>query len=161
MFREHKEAVDDLSGALLWIHVLSGVVWIGASACLAIGVAALTAGTEEFHDFAARAVPALDRVNLVAAILLAGTGITNVLLRGSMNGYSFSSTFLGVLVFKIVLFAAMAFALWKSFKAETALGGDPTTGHDEPAIKRLVAPSIAVAVLGGLAMALGVWLVGS
>lgn len=155
------ERTDDLRAAVLWIHVLSGAVWIGDCACLAIAVSALTAGSAEFRDFATRGVPTLSRVNVAAAVTLVITGATRLLIL-MMGGFAPSTMFIDVLLMKVALFAAMAIALGGSLRAAAVLKADGGSGAESTLSARRVAVlSGLTAGLGGAAMLLGLWLVGS
>ncbi|HTY56810.1 MAG TPA: hypothetical protein VMB26_16510 [Candidatus Binataceae bacterium] len=161
-FRENQtDQVDDLSAAILWIHVLSGAIWIGACVCLAIAVSAIRAGSDEFRDFAARGVPTLNRINLVAAVALAIAGMTK-LLTLIASGFRPSAMFIDVLFIKIGLFFAMAMALGASMRAAAML---EVTADDGPksarAARKVAILSGLIAAMGGAAMLLGLWLVGS
>ena len=156
------ERTDDLRAAVLWIHVLSGAVWIGACACLAIAVSALAAGSDEFRDFATRGVPTLTRVNVAAAVTLVITGAARLLMLAIAGGFVPSTMFIDVLLMKVVLFAAMAIALGGSLRAAATLRAEGGNGAESALSARRVAVlSGLTAGLGGAAMLLGLWLIGS
>jgi len=159
---EHQRA-DDLRAAVLWIHVLSGAVWIGACACLAIAVSALTADSAEFRDFATRGVPTLNRVNVAAAVTLVVTGTARLLILVMAGGFVPSAMFIDVLLMKVALFAAMAIALGASLRAAAMLNKESASGAGsaESSARRVAVLSGLTAGLGGAAMLLGLWLVGS
>jgi uncharacterized membrane protein len=161
-FREIQlDQVDDLSAAILWIHVLSGAIWIGACACLAIAVSAIRAGSEEFRDFAVRGVPTLNRINLVAAVVLVIAGAAKLLTLLS-SGFAPSAMFVDVLFIKIGLFFAMTMALGASLRAAAMLKLKAAGGAESARAARKVAIlSGLIAAMGGAAMLLGLWLVGS
>ncbi|MGD0073671.1 MAG: hypothetical protein ABSD31_04960 [Candidatus Binataceae bacterium] len=156
------ERTDDLRAAVLWIHVLSGAIGIGACACLAIAVSALTAGSDEFRDFAIRGVPALNRVNVVAAATVVVTGVTRLLIMMVAGGFVPSAMFIDVLLMKVALFAGMAIALAGSIRAAAVLKADGGSGAESaPSARKVAMFSGLAAGLGGAAMMLGAWLVGS
>jgi len=151
-----------LGAAVLWIHVLSGAVWIGACACMAIAVFALTAGSEEFRDFVNRAVPTLNRLNVAAAATLVVTGTSKLLILTIGGGLVPSTMFIEVLLMKIGLFALMIIALGSSLRASAALRAQHGGGAGAALLARKVALlSGLIAGLGGAAMILGLWLIGS
>ncbi len=155
------ERTDDLKAAVLWIHVLSGAVGIGACACLAIAVSALTAGSDEFRDFAIRGVPALNRVNVVVAATVAVTGVTRLVMMMA-GGFVPSAMFIDVLLMKVALLAGMATALAGSIRAAAVLKADGGSGAESaPSARKVAMFSGLAAGLGGAAMMLGAWLVGS
>jgi uncharacterized membrane protein len=155
--------MDDLGAALLWIHVLSGAVWIGACACVAIAGSALAAGSDEFRDFVTRALPRLNRFNAAAAMMLVATGTARFIVLAMVDGFAPSTTFIQVLAMKVGLFAAMALGLASAWRAEAALRGASANVAESVAapMRRLIAVSGLTALLGAAAMVLGLWLVGS
>jgi len=157
------EGIDDLRAAVLWIHVLSGAVWIGACACLAIAVSALAAGSGEFRDFATRGVPTLNRVNVAAAVTLVITGAARLLILVMAGGFVPSTMFIDVLLMKVALFAAMAIALGGSLRAAAMLRAEDGSGAESAiaSARRVAVLSGLTAGLGGAAMLLGLWLIGS
>jgi hypothetical protein len=149
--------------ALLWLHVISGVVWIAASAATAIARQVLSVGSIEFRDFVRTAMPTLNRTNLGAAICLFVTGAVNLMMLGLPISFRFPATFTTVLSVKIALFAAMAIGLAVALRAEKPLiatldRDDRSSGVEFAKIGNL---STAVAALGALALTLGLWLMGS
>ena len=151
-----------MRAAVLWIHVLSGAVWIGTCACLAIALSALTTGSDEFRDFATRGVPTLNRVNVAVAVTLVITGATRLSILVIAGGFAPSTMFIDVLLMKAALFAAMAIALGGSLRAAAVLKADGGSGPESAISARRVAMlSGLTAGLGGAAMLLGAWLVGS
>lgn len=168
-----------MSGALVWIHVLAGVIWIGACACLALAAAVLTAGSDEFSDFALSGVPRLIGLNATAAALLLAAGVAKLGVIGVARRFHFSSLFLEVLSVKAALFAAMVAALagsWRARRRLAAACGRPAPGRAsarpagrataDPAaaaaeMNRITLLSIITAAMGAAALTLGLWLAGS
>jgi putative copper export protein len=154
-----------LASAVLWLHVISGAVWVGACACFVLAASALSVGSDEWQEFALKAVPGLDRLNFAAASILVATGILNLLFAGAARGFYFSSMFLGVLAAKIALLIVMVFALAASFRAETQLRDAVARGDRNPgaasAIRRYTIASGLTVAAGILALGLGLWLAGS
>lgn len=168
-----------MSGALTWIHVLAGVVWIGTCACLALAAAVLTAGSDEFGDFALGGVPKLIALNAVAAALLLAAGLAKLGAIGVGRRFHFSSLFLEVLAIKAALFAAMVAALAASWRASrrlaAACGRPPPSRAPAPPAERATTDSAAAAAemnraallsiltlaMGAAALMLGLWLAAS
>ncbi len=149
--------------SIAWVHALAGAVWVGACTCFLIASAALSPQSAEWREFARRLAPPLNRLNLAAAGLLAVTGLASLLGVGIPWGWRFSPTFLTILGTKVALFVAMTAGLVAAVKAESKLGGQDNGGDGDSsrAIGRLVKLHGATAGLGGLALALGLWLTGS
>jgi len=147
---------DLLRTAVLWIHALSALVWIGSCASLVLAGSALAAGSDEARDFMRKAAPRIDRLNLATAATLLVSGAVNLAIAGAARNYAFSPGFVAVLCAKIGLFAAMALALAASRRAEAMIG------HDAPgATARIVKLSGLTVVLGTIALALSLWLLGA
>ncbi len=149
--------------AFLWIHVLSGAVWIGAGACVAIAGSALAVGSAEFRDFVTRALPGLNRVSAISAVTLVVTGTARLVAMMTTGGFTPSTAFIEVLLLKVALCAAMVLGIAGSWRAEAALrsvGADSGESAAAPT-RRLIAVSGLTTLLGATAMVLGLWLVGS
>ena len=148
-----------LTTVLVWTHVLAGAIWTGTCACFALAGAALASSAEQWRDFAMRAAPRLDRLNIAAAAVLLASGIANFAIAGAARHFNFSETFLIVLAVKIALFAVMAAALSISWRAESAMlaGAKEATA----ATNRIAGASGLTVVAGALALGLGLWLAGS
>src|SRR6266851_3258696 len=152
----------EIRTGLLWIHVLSGAVWIGTCAITTIAANVLPSNTPEFRDFAVRAVPARNRVNLSAAIGLLLTGISNFFLASRL-GADLSPAFLTILAIKILLYLGMAIVLIAMFRSEKPLLSATTTeaaGWGSNKMIRVGILSAITAMLGAVALTLGLWLVG-
>ncbi|HEY6421311.1 MAG TPA: hypothetical protein VIX59_20115 [Candidatus Binataceae bacterium] len=163
---------------ILWLHVLSGAVWIGAAACFVIAALALAAGSDEQCDFAARVAPRIVALSVGAAGLLLVTGALNFTLAGIARRFHFSMAFGAILAAKVVLFIAMAAALAAASRTSAAVraalehprgaspGGAAPPG-DAPrdavanAINGMMKSEGAIVALGGLALVLGLWLAGT
>ncbi len=151
-----------MRAALLWTHILSGVIWIAACACLALASGALATEGDEFRDFAVRVVPRLNRLNLVAAIVLGVTGALNLAQLGT-SGFAFSSAFVRLLEMKLALFIAMALMLAASWRSETAMRATQAggAGTRSAAMRRVALLSALTALAGGAALVMALWLAGS
>ena len=150
--------------AFLWLHVISGVIWIGTSAVTTVAANALTFNTDEFREFVSKAIPTIDRVNICAALALLITGLVNFLLLATPVAFDLPSMFVVVLGLKVILFAAMAVALVAIFRGETQLKSaarSEAAGWGAAKMIRIGILSGLTAVLGAIALTLGVWLAGT
>ncbi len=150
--------------AILWTHAAAGAIWIGACACFAIAGLALGAGSAEQRNFVANAAPKIDLLGLVAAVVLLATGVISLIAAGVARGFAFSSTFITVLAIKIVLFIVMLAVMTWSMRAGAAVraaiareGSNAVAG----AMSRMVKAHAAIVAMGGIALILGTWLMGS
>jgi hypothetical protein len=154
-----------LRTTILWIHALSGAGWVGGCVCFVLAASVLTAGSTEWRDFALKATPMVNRIGLALAALLGLTGMVNLYFAGKARGYVFSNAFVTILGVKIVLYAAMLFALASSWRAETAMCRaleDAGAGANAAAqVRRLAWLYALTAGLGAIAMVLGLWLMGT
>ena len=150
--------------AILWTHAAAGAIWIGACACFAIAGLALGAGSAEQRTFVANAAPKIDLLGLVAAVVLLATGVISLIAAGVARGFAFSSTFITVLAIKIALFIVMLAVMTWSMRAGAAVRaviareGSETV---EGAMSRMVKAHAAIVAMGGIALILGTWLMGS
>ncbi len=148
-----------LRTVILWTHALGGVAWAGSSACFVI--AGWAAGTRELERraFVQRVAPAINRVAMFAMLFVLASGIVNLFIAGSTRQFHFSDAFLTVLGMKIAIFIAMFALLGASFRAAARLSA---TGQSPPApAARLLVLNGAIAALGGIALMLGLWLLGA
>jgi hypothetical protein len=152
------------SAAILWVHAGAGAVWVGACACFAIAGLALSAGSVEQENFVANAAPRIDLLGMLAAIVLLITGFFNLMTAGIARRFVFSTAFMTVLALKIGLFIVMVVVMTWSMRVgatiRTAVArrrADAMPG----AMRRMVAAHIAIVAMGGIALLLGTWLVGS
>jgi putative copper export protein len=150
--------------AILWTHAAAGAIWVGACACFVIAGLALAAGSVEQRNFAVNAAPKIDLLGLVAAAVLLVTGLINLMTAGISRRFAFSTAFMTVLAIKIALFIVMIVVMTWSMrigaviKAVLARGrGDAVPG----AMSRMVKAHVAIVAMGGLALILGTWLMGS
>ena len=144
-----------LTSAVLWIHVLSGALWVGT--CMTFILAASAASTNgEQIELAARTVPRLNRLNQIAAALVPLTGLLNLFFVGSAIDFHFPRAFTAVLGAKVILFFLMCLALFASSPIASALGRGESGG-----LSRLMRLYGAIALCGTVALGLGLWLAGS
>jgi len=154
-----------LRTALLWIHALTGAAWVAASGCFVIAGLALGSGGDEQRNFALRAAPRIVEFNLIAAILVLLSGGVNLLLAGMDRNFRFSSEFVRIITIKIVLFVAMVLALRWTRRASALLRDDAELPAPANALTERVTVMVkthaAVALMGGIALLLGLWLMGT
>jgi putative copper export protein len=147
----------------LWIHVLSGVVWVGACASFLIAAAALGGEPDESRTFASRVAPRINRLCLPLAISIPITGIANLLFVEKARGPALPAEFLGIIAVKVTLLCIMAISLWVAWRAEAinrngGLAADSTSGAN---LRELMTSYGLIVGLGAMALGLGLWLSGS
>ncbi len=145
---------------ILWIHALSGITWVGASAAFVIAAMATGTSSDEGVSFARRVAPKINRLELGAAVTLVTTGIVNVILAAQVRHFRFSSAFRATLTVKVLIFAAMVTALSYSFRTERMLRSEQP-GVAGAATRRIVQLFALVIAIGSVALGLGLWLLGS
>jgi uncharacterized membrane protein len=173
-----------LRTVILWVHVLCGVVWVGASAGIALAAAALSGEPEEWTNFATRSVPRINRVCVAAASVIPVTGIANLAFVARTYRGALPAPFIAILSAKVAIFAAMAAALWAAWgagsaiearrtlgEARSALGEAPRAlgeagsasggGNSAASIRKLIALYATIVILGAMALGLGLWLSGT
>ncbi len=150
--------------AILWTHAAAGANWIGACACFAIAGHALGPGSAEQRNLVANAAPKIDLLGLVAAAVLLATGVISLIAAGVLRGFAFSTTFITVLAIKIALFIVMLAAMTWSMRVGAAVRAVIARGRIDAAagaMTRMVKAHAAIVAMGGIALILGTWLLGS
>ena len=150
--------------AILWTHAAAGAIWVGACACFAIAGLALAAGSVEQRNFVASAAPKIDLLGLVAAAVLLVTGLINLTTAGISRRFAFSTAFMTVLAIKIALFIVMIVVMTWSMRIGAVIRAVLTRGRTDAvpgAMSRMVKAHVAIVAMGGLALILGTWLMGS
>jgi len=150
--------------AILWTHAAAGAIWVGACACFVIAGLALAKGSVEQQRFVASAAPRIDLLGLVAAAVLLVTGLINLLTAGVARRFTFSTAFMTVLAIKIGLFIVMLFVMTWSMRIGAVIRAVLARGRNDAvpgAMTRMVRAHIAIVAMGGLALILGTWLMGS
>jgi hypothetical protein len=153
-----------LSTAILWIHAAAGALWVGACACFVIAGLALAAGSVEQRNFVENAAPKIDLLGLVAAVVLLVTGFFNLITAGTARRFVFSTEFTTVLGIKIALFIVMVFVLTRSMRVLAGVKAVLARGRSDEiptSMRRMVTAHIAIVAMGGIALILGTWLMGS
>ena len=133
---------------ILWTHAISGAIWIGACACFVIAGIALADGSLEQRSFLTNAAPKINRLGAISAALLLVTGLINFAILGAIWRFAYSAQFLSVLAAKVALFVAMTIALTYASRVGIAM-------------RQMVRAHIAIVVMGGIALMLGLWLMGT
>lgn len=157
-----------IRSVVLWVHVLCGVIWVGTTASFLLAISAMTAESAEWRDFALRAASRINRINVVAALIIPMTGAGNLFSAALMRRSPFPPAFVGIVAIKVVLFFIMGVMLAAAFAAERTMresfaGERPDHDfHDGvAALRRLVRLYGTIAALGGVALVLGLWLAGT
>jgi uncharacterized membrane protein len=148
---------------VLWIHVLCGVVWIGTCASFLLAASAITVESNEWREFALRAVPRINRINVVPALLVPMTGAGNLFSAALTRRSPFPPAFIGIVALKVVLFFFMGLMLAASFAAERSMrqGFAESSATGAASARRLVRLYGTIAALGTMALGLGLWLAGT
>jgi hypothetical protein len=150
--------------AILWTHAAAGAIWVGACACFVIAGLALAAGSVEQRNFVANAAPKIDLLGLVAAGVLLATGMINLMTAGISRRFAFSTAFMTVLAIKIALFIFMIVVMTWAMRIGAVIRAVVARGRSDAvpgAMSRMVKAHVAIVAMGGLALILGTWLMGS
>lgn len=166
-----------LRTVILWVHVLCGVVWVGASAGIALAAVALSGEPEEWINFATRSVPRINRVCVAAASVIPVTGIANLAFVARTYRGALPAVFIAILSAKVAIFVAMAAALWAAWGAGSAIearrtlgearsalgeaGSALAAGNSAASVRKLIALYATIVILGAMALGLGLWLSGT
>jgi hypothetical protein len=154
-----------LRTAILWIHALAGAGWVAACACFVVAGLVLSAGGDEQRDFALGAAPRIVGFSLAAALVLLFTGAVNLVLAGTARGFRFSREFGSILGVKVVLFVVMFLALRWTLRVAASLPGEDRAAAPSEALAHRMAGMVraqgAIAVMGAVALLLGLWLMGT
>jgi hypothetical protein len=152
------------ASAILWTHAAAGAIWVGACACFVIAGLALAAGSDEQRNFVANAAPKIDLLGLVAAIVLLITGFINLMTAGVARRFVFSTAFMTVLAIKIGLFIVMIAVMTWAMRVGAvirALVARKRVDAVPGAMTRMTRAHVAIVLMGGIALILGTWLMGS
>lgn len=154
-----------LTQAVLWIHALCGVAWVGACASFVLAAVALSGERGELREFAIRTAPRINRVCLVLACAIPLSGTGNLIFAARARGFALPREFIGILSAKVALYAVMALLLRTAWSAETALraklaaeAGNAAETVEIHKLMKFYGFSVAA---GALALGLGLWLSGS
>ena len=125
---------------------------------------ALATSSDEQRNFVANAAPKIDLLGLVAAIVLLLTGFVNLMTAGVARRFVFSTAFMTVLAIKIGLFIVMVVVMTWSMRIGAVIRAVVARGRTDAvpgAMTRMTRAHIAIVAMGGLALILGTWLMGS
>jgi hypothetical protein len=125
---------------------------------------ALSTESVEQRNFATNAAPKIDVLGLVAAVVLLITGFINLMTAGVARRFAFSTAFMTVLAIKIALFIIMIMVMTWSMRIGAVIRAVVTRGRTDAipgAMTRMVRAHIAIVAMGGIALILGTWLMGS
>jgi putative copper export protein len=149
---------------ILWTHAAAGAIWVGACACFVIAGLALGAGTDDQRNFTANAAPRIDLLGLSAAVVLLITGFINLTTAGISRRFVFSTAFMTVLAIKVALFIVMILVMTWSMRIGAVIRAVLDRGRADAvpgAMRRMVRAHLAIVALGGIALILGTWLMGT
>jgi hypothetical protein len=153
-----------LSGAILWLHVLCGVSWVGAAASFVLALVALAGQEYERRDFAVRVAPRLNRLCLSCAILLPLTGVANLAFAAEQHGGTLPPEFIGIVSVKLGLYALMAWMLWRAMERAAVISRVPPGASDQDdhaaTLRGLVRLYGLMIAAGAVALLMGLWLAG-
>jgi hypothetical protein len=161
---KQRKKIGLFATAILWTHAAAGAIWVGACACFVIAGLALAAGSDEQRNFTVNAAPKIDTLGLVAAAVLLATGLFNLMTAGISRRFAFSTAFMSVLAIKIMLFIVMIQVMTWSMRIGAVIRAVLERGRSDAvpgAMRRMVRAHIAIIAMGGLALILGTWLMGS
>jgi hypothetical protein len=146
--------------AILWLHAVGGIAWVGAAAVFVIAASAVGLEEDEGLAMVRRIAPVIDRIGLAAMLFIVASGIVNIYIAGLMRRFVFSNSFVGLLAIKIALLSGMYVLLSMSWRAERRLvSTDPSEARS--AGRRLIIFNLAIMGLGTSALLMGLWLLGS
>ncbi|HVN28639.1 MAG TPA: hypothetical protein VMT64_09150 [Candidatus Binataceae bacterium] len=145
---------------ILWMHALGGVAWVGAATVFVIASSAVGFDNDDGLATLRRIAPAINRIGLAAMLFIVVSGIVNIYIAGVMRQFAFSNTFMTILSAKIAALAAMFVLLTLSWRAE-AIFTSSETSQMRLGLRRLMIFNLAIIGLGGIALLLGMWLLGA
>ena len=125
---------------------------------------ALATGSDEQRNFVANAAPKIDVLGLIAAIVLLLTGFINLMTAGVARRFVFSTAFMTVLAIKVGLFIVMIVVMTWAMRVGAVVKAVVARGRNDAvpgATSRMVKAHIAIVAMGGIALLLGTWLMGS
>jgi uncharacterized membrane protein len=153
-----------IRAVILWIHVLCGVVWVGACATFVLASAALANEPQESYAFAVNVAPRINRVCVPAAVAIPLTGIGNLFFAAKAHGSVLPAEFLGIIALKVCLLAVMVLGLLAAWRVGVTLQGRSATEgpelQGEANVRRIMALYGLIVGAGIVALGLGLWLSG-
>jgi hypothetical protein len=152
-----------LQTAILWVHVLSGVLLVGLCGTFILGVTLLGDPLEESSGFDISVVRQINRVCAVLAFAIPITGLANLLFAVREHG-QLSGGFIEIVGAKIGLLGLMILALGASSRAarrtSPAAAGRRASCCQAKLRQIIVAYGVIVGA-GIAALGLGLWLSGA
>ena len=150
---------------ILWVHVLCGVVWVGACATFVLAATALAGDPTESSLFAMKVAPRINRLCLPIAIMIPITGVGNLLFAVHARGPVLPAEFLEILAAKAILLAVMGLGLFGAWRAVPKLHERLQTGacepHGETNVRWMMVLYGLIVAAGIMALGLGLWLSGT
>ena len=154
-----------IKAVILWVHVLCGVVWVGACATFILAAVALAGEPDESYAFAVRSAPRINRLCAPLAIAIPITGIGNLLFATQAHGSVLPAEFIGILIAKVGLLAIMVLGLLGASRAAVLLKKPSAMGVTESRrevnIRQIIALYGLIVGAGIVALGLGLWLSGT
>jgi hypothetical protein len=153
-----------MESVILWVHVICGVAWVGASATFVVAAVALSGEPEELSLLVMKAAPRINRLCMPLAVVIPVTGIGNLFFAANERGRHLPFEFVAILTAKLALLAVMTLALWRARRAAQLLRNEPLAPNG-PAIgdnmRDLITFYGLIMAAGIIALALGFWLSGT
>ena len=148
----------------MWVHALSGVLWVGACATFVIAAAALAGEPDESLAFARRAAPQINRLCATLCVAIPISGLANLLFAAQAHGSVLPDAFIRIVIAKIGLLTIMVLALLGAWRASRALlkksAASMSESGGENNIRRLMIFYGLTSGAGMMALGLGLWLTG-
>ena len=151
-----------LRGIAVGIHAVSAAIWVGVAACFVIAALILGFDEDGDPDFIPRVAPRVTLVSLVAAVisLAAGLGVFGGTLW--KTSFQLSSVYMTVTGIKGLMFIGMLWAVLQARQLESVYRSPITKGTPtEPVKRQLVQLYSLCTIFGVIALALGIWVLGS
>ena len=146
--------------AILWLHAVGGIAWVGAAAVFVIAAGATGIEEDDGRAMVRGIAPIINRIGLGAMLFIVASGVVNIYIAGTMRRFVFSNTFTALLAIKIAILAAMYGVLAQSFRAERMLLA-PDPSNAAHAARRLIVANAAIVGCGAAALLIGLWLLGA
>jgi hypothetical protein len=148
---------------ILWVHVLCGVIWVGA--CATFILAAALSGEPDSLRLIMRAAAQINRLCVPLAIAIPVTGIGNLFFAAQARGSVLPAEFLGIVAAKVGLLAIMVAGLSAAWRAAPMVKEQPATpasdSTDIDTLRRIITLYGLIVGAGIAALGLGLWLAGT
>ncbi|MGH7947719.1 MAG: hypothetical protein ACREQF_00635 [Candidatus Binataceae bacterium] len=150
-----------LRGIAVGIHATTAAIWVGVAACFVIAALILGFDEEGDPDFIPRVAPRVTIVSLVCAAISITAGLAVLVVTLWRTGFELSSTYTTVTSIKGLMFIGMLWAVLESRQLERVYRSRITKGTPtEPVKRQLVQMYGLCTILGAVALALGIWVLG-